>query len=731
MPRNPLGDGQSQRFGIAIVVVTCLVAPLWADIDPNASEPYADGGYGIIVCGNSAISADPNINASVKDFLRESFLYLTEDRGIEPDDVYVLVDDGEVDPNDDWTGGLFDPSPSGKSWISSAFEGIGYRLWTRPETPRNLVVIIAGEGHTSGAEPNLGMQLELPDEDVIYDDEFVADCVNDINYRWYGNGSPIERLEVIIAANHGAGLIDDLRDNVQALAGTTWPTISHVSILSAGDWSDATTGLFGLELLGALRSGGAGVPDLNGDEVLSIYEYFDHAAKRDLSNPEVPYAPAVPETIYVPGEDYQWTWTAEHPLYYEWNVTPLADPDPNESQRFPYGGYGVIICGDTNVLGIPQLEEWVKVLLRDTFLVLTDQLGFDANNVWVLVNDGEDDWTQGYFDALPADETNIAATFQTIGERMWDDANTPRNLVVLIAGHGTDSHTFPFRMMIELTNNNLIYDDDFVADCFDKINENAHNSSPIERFDFISTICASGGLIDDFRNYFHEVRGSTWPNADHLSIQTGGDWMDTTTSLFGIVLKERLKQGGALVQDLNGDGVLSVYEYFVYAAEHDGSNPDDEPNYYPWLPQTIYVPGQAFLPILGYREHPLYYEWNGTPMAYLTLDVINPAHGSVTISPDSTHPDAPYQYPRDDTVVLTAVPKSGSHFTHWQIYDPNDPNDVAIVTENPLTIAMDANRRVAAKFDCGPGIGQALPLLLVTMLACVSVSRRSRRSRPR
>ena len=94
MPRNQLGDGQSQRFGIAIVAVTCLVAPLWADIDPNASEPYADGGYGIIVCGNSTISADPNVNDSLKDFLRESFLYLTEVRGIEPDDIFVRVDDG-------------------------------------------------------------------------------------------------------------------------------------------------------------------------------------------------------------------------------------------------------------------------------------------------------------------------------------------------------------------------------------------------------------------------------------------------------------------------------------------------------------------------------------------------------------------------------------------------------------------------------------------------------------
>ncbi len=406
-----------------------------------------------------------------------------------------------------------------------------------------------------------------------------------------------------------------------------------------------------------------------------------------------------------------------------------ADLDPNASQRFPHGGYAVVICGNTAVLGSDELQQWVREFLRQSHVTLTDNLGFQVDRIWMLIEDGEvdpnDDWTRGLFDPLPADRTHIAQSFQTIGELMWNDANTPRQLLILIAGHGIYSLSPLYRMRIELTDHDLIADVDFIDQCLDQINANAHGACPIERLDVISTICSSGGLIDDFRTYFHGARGSTWPEADHFTILTAGDWKDTTTALFGIRMLDRLKHSGAGVHDVNGDGVLSIYDYYEDAAKHDVSNPDvaTEPNYVPWLPETIYVPGESFWPALGYGEHPLYYEWNGTPRAYLDLEVIGPAYGAVTLQPLSDHPDQPYQYPAGEPVVLTAVP-SGGHFVHWKIYDPNHPDTPDITTINPLTISLDEDMKVLAEFACGAGVAPMLPPMLAALGLAFWIARR-------
>jgi hypothetical protein len=57
--------------------------------------------------------------------------------------------------------------------------------------------------------------------------------------------------------------------------------------------------------------------------VLSVYERFERAAKQDVTNPDRPYTPWVPETIYVPGEQYLIHDFDEHPIYYEWNGVTL------------------------------------------------------------------------------------------------------------------------------------------------------------------------------------------------------------------------------------------------------------------------------------------------------------------------------------------------------------------------------------------------------------------------
>jgi len=409
-------------------------------------------------------------------------------------------------------------------------------------------------------------------------------------------------------------------------------------------------------------------------------------------------------------------------------VAPLqADLDPNDSHRFPDEGYGVIICGNTLVFEDPNWANIVKALLRDCFKLLTQDFNFDPDNVWVLVDNGEDDWTEGLFDALPADQPTIASSFQTLGERMWSDTSTPRNLIVLIAGHGTEVYGDPpLRMKLELADG-LIYDHDFVDNLFNQINNNSYNGSPIERLDMLITVCSGGGMINDFRDNFHDLRGSTWPNAHHITTLTAGDWRDTTTAMFGVTMLANLRNGGIHVPDLDGDGALSIYEYYEWAARRDPTNPGDP--YTPDVPETIYIPGEAYLP-LGYREHPLYYEWNAFPVVTLKVDIVQPNYGEVEMVPAPSHPDYAPQYLPGTEVELTPVPLGAWSFQRWELFDPNHPDDanyIVVDTSNPLTIMMDTDRRVRAVFGCGPGVEQALPLLAAAALVCGFISRRMRR----
>ena len=413
-----------------------------------------------------------------------------------------------------------------------------------------------------------------------------------------------------------------------------------------------------------------------------------------------------------------------------WALPVRGDLDPNDSQAFPTGGYAIVICGNSIVFG-NEYDAYVKLLLHEAFVALTDNLGFDADKVWVLVDDGEvdpnDDWTEGLFDPLPATESGIADTFQTIGEQMWSDPNTPRNLVCVIGGHGGRGSYGATSMRLQLADG-MIYDYAFVSDCFNEINNNAHSGSPIERLDILAVPCYGGGIVDDLRTNFHNLRGTTWPNADHLSILTAGGCYDISTGLFGVVMVQALLADGSGVLDIDDDGALSIYEYYEHAARGDLTNP--EVPYTPYVPEVIYQPSDLYFDI-GYAEHPLYYEWNAPlPMVGLTVECHLEIQGRVDLAPEPNNPESP-QYTVGTEVVLTAVPEiDGRVLNYWEIYDPNFPNDVSHATidsNNPITIVMDSDCRVQAVFGCGSGLGQALVLLAVGALATGLISRGVRR----
>ncbi len=403
-----------------------------------------------------------------------------------------------------------------------------------------------------------------------------------------------------------------------------------------------------------------------------------------------------------------------------------AGLDPNYSQQYPTGGYGIVICGNSHVeYGI--IDDTIKAMLLGAYLTLTDTLNFDPNNVWVLVDWGTNvgNWTQGLFDDLPATEAYVASTFQTIGQRMWSDPCTPDNLVVIVAGHGGDGiGSNPSSMQVQLADG-MIWDDDFVSDCFNEINIGP-SGSPIERLDLVLTMCFGGGLIDDFRDNFHALRGTTWPNARHVAILTGGDGFDITTGFFGLQLLRAI-DGQLPMEDLNGDGVFSIFEYYRSAAFYDFTNPEPTvPPYTPYIPDTLYVASNSYWGYGGYAEHPLYYEWNA-PVT-LSLEFVNGGWGEVTCDPEPDDPNL-MQYPAGAQVQLTATPDDGKAFVHWEIYDANHPGDAnhaALDANDVLSLAMDTDRQVVAVFKCGSGAEQALPLLGISALLCGIISRRLR-----
>lgn len=386
-----------------------------------------------------------------------------------------------------------------------------------------------------------------------------------------------------------------------------------------------------------------------------------------------------------------------------------ADLDPNESQTYPRQGYAMIICGRFGY-GDPY-DDLARGMLRSVYLVFTEVLAFDPNRVWVLVEDGQDDWTQGLFDALPADQATVAETFRTVGERMWSDSSTPRNVFLVLAGHGTRSDDDPpTRTLLRLADTN-IYDDAFVAECFNQINNNQHGASPIERLDIVTTVCYGGGLIDDLRGNFHALRGSGWPNAEHFSMLSSGDCYDLTSAGFALQLITDLAGDPNDVPDLNGDGVRSIYEIYDHSARLSLMNPEEP--YTPWVPETIYVPGERFL-LTTWREHSLYYEWNAPTQFYSLIIACPPSQGRVECDPAPSDPKAP-QYSPGTTVTLTAVPIEGKLFKHWELYDPNYPSDdnhAVTDTNNPITVLMDADRQVAVTFQCATDAAPFLPLAL-------------------
>ncbi len=111
----------------------------------------------------------------------------------------------------------------------------------------------------------------------------------------------------------------------------------------------------------------------------------------------------------------------------------------------------------------------------------------------------------------------------------------------------------------------------------------------------------------------------------------------------------------------------------------------------------------------------------------LTLTKTNGVWGDVEIYPEPNDPND-IGFPQGTEVTLTAVPIEGKGFKHWQLFNPNYPDDVNYATIDAnisTTIVMDTDMHVNAVFKCGSGASPLLPMVLVP-LGLVVLARRWR-----
>jgi hypothetical protein len=88
--------------------------------------------------------------------------------------------------------------------------------------------------------------------------------------------------------------------------------------------------------------------------------------------------------------------------------------------------------------------------------------------------------------------------------------------------------------------------------------------------------------------------------------------------------------------------------------------------------------------------------------------------GSVELDPEPVQEDPP-TYPAGTEVTLTAHPRERRAFKHWRIFDPNFPGDPNYSTLDPnlsITLTLDTDMSVVARFSCGADIGPMLPVIL-------------------
>ncbi|MBN1346873.1 MAG: hypothetical protein JXQ73_29545 [Phycisphaerae bacterium] len=227
----------------------------------------------------------------------------------------------------------------------------------------------------------------------------------------------------------------------------------------------------------------------------------------------------------------------------------------------------------------------------------------------------------------------------------------------------------------------------------------------------------------------HWLRAAAW---------TGGkyDW-DGVWIMQGNCVGDML--GKNVIDEINGDFPFDpIYDmpYYLHqdgwnsVAAFSGGDASVDPNTYGYVVDTSY---DDFESRWGY--------WTNVSRS-LSLNVINPQYGSVTIDPDVLDdpnnsvvwdPNDANEPPSQDwsllrrytdgtSIVMVAEAIAGKSFNRWVIFDPNYPGDANFGTADSNTVlylTMDEDKSVEAAFKCGSGVPPFVGMMLLGL--CVGV----------
>lgn len=133
---------------------------------------------------------------------------------------------------------------------------------------------------------------------------------------------------------------------------------------------------------------------------------------------------------------------------------------------------------------------------------------------------------------------------------------------------------------------------------------------------------------------------------------------------------------------------------------------------------------QGDFPLLG----TFHMEGEGGLPRSLDLVIERPEKGTVEVTPDVLDPVKMPKYIDGTVVTLTAIPNPDSKgFLNWKIWDPNFPGDDNYMvkdTNTVLTLVMDGDYVVEAKFKCGSASAMMpLGIVLLALTAGVVIRR--------
>lgn len=256
-------------------------------------------------------------------------------------------------------------------------------------------------------------------------------------------------------------------------------------------------------------------------------------------------------------------------------------PGDNLLTNHPGHKFAVLIGGGS----ASRNGNWPRYWNDISFLyrVLKNKYGYKEDNIYVLFTDGRDpgiDTFMGWSynidldgDGIPdidfsATKDKLHAVFDELSARMQAEDL----LFVFTTGHGDqpDPENNPTGSRLGLWNDDLITDAEFAAEV-NKITE-------YDTMVFVMEQCNGGGFADDLAGPNRIFLSAAAYDKPSYAMYSDGDFCcgyDEFSYYFTTALAGERPDGGVVLADRDGDGVVSVADAFSFATDNDSR--DDTP----------------------------------------------------------------------------------------------------------------------------------------------------------